>query len=362
MIIDEPTLLSYLKGKVFLFEPPYRRKYIPLGLAKIATYIKRNGGEVRYGRSYDGWGDVVCISSLFTYHSEIVHQAIDQSLFFQKPIILGGIYATLMSSALERKYPNLMIYRQNSQVLDLCVPDYTLPYEIDPKFDAYGYAFTTRGCPNDCPYCAVWRIEKPGILPNWKEHLSVGKLWLMLYDNNPGAFPEHTLEVLHFLQENNLAVEFNGGFDIKHLTPEMAKELGKTKYARRGMRLSFDRIQEDGLFQEKVKLLLENGVKKNSVFVYTLFNFNDTPKEADYRAHECVRLGVEPFPTFYIPLYKTDRRVEHIGKHWTKPLADCFRRFYMLAGYYTKWRFGDFIHTDLCKQPLSEEDFAAWEA
>ena len=32
--------------KVVLLEPPYKRKYIPLGLSKIATMVKNNGGKV----------------------------------------------------------------------------------------------------------------------------------------------------------------------------------------------------------------------------------------------------------------------------------------------------------------------------
>jgi hypothetical protein len=44
MIINDLSLIDYAK-KVVLLEPVNIRKYIPLGLAKIATYVKGRGGQ-----------------------------------------------------------------------------------------------------------------------------------------------------------------------------------------------------------------------------------------------------------------------------------------------------------------------------
>ena len=81
-IINEKKLLQTLKESknVLLIEPPYRRSYIPLGLAKIATYIKSNGGRVEYcrsfGRSYLKSYDLICIATCFTNDSKIVINSI----------------------------------------------------------------------------------------------------------------------------------------------------------------------------------------------------------------------------------------------------------------------------------------------
>lgn len=364
MIIEEPALIERLNraNQIFLLEPPYRRKYVPLGLAKISSFAKARGKEVRYGRKYDGWGDLVCVSSVFTYFSKEVSDAIAQAEFFDKPVVVGGIYASLMPKHILGRHPSADVFVGYSQALDLCVPDYSIDWKVEEPFDQYSYVFTTRGCPNTCAYCAVWRIEDVWINPTWRDHIVDEKPWTMVYDNNPGAYPEQVFQMMDYLNQKNKAVEFNNGFDIKHLTPEMATYLGKMKFARRGMRMSFDRIAEDGLFQEKIELLVKHGVSKNRFFVYCLFNFQDTPQEADYRAHECVRLGIEPYPTQYIPLHYTDRKRTYIGKHWTPNLMREFRYFYMMAGYYKKYRFADWIHSDKHKQPLGEEDYAAWES
>ncbi|KKM12477.1 hypothetical protein LCGC14_1720170 [marine sediment metagenome] len=79
-IIEEKELIKKLKKakKILLIEPPYRRKYIPLGLAKIASFAKNNGSEVIFQRGYSLRNvDLICITSLFTYDSQKVHGVID---------------------------------------------------------------------------------------------------------------------------------------------------------------------------------------------------------------------------------------------------------------------------------------------
>ena len=54
--------------------------------------------------------------------------------------------------------------------------------------------------------------------------------------------------------------------------------------------------------------------------VYVLFNFKDKPFEAEYRMRECLRLGVNLYPTQYVPLDKKTKSNTYIGKFWTKKL------------------------------------------
>jgi len=100
------------------------------------------------------------------------------------------------------------------------------------------------------------------------------------------------------------------------------------------MRVAFDRIEEDGILQDAVKLLIKYGVNPSSILSFVLFNFNDTPQEANYRMIECLKLGIRPYPQQYTPLNCTSRDNVFIGKYWTLNLVRAFRFFWLMAGCY----------------------------
>ena len=349
MQVDENTMLRVL-GKacrVFLLEPNYPRKYPPLGLAKISTYLKTKGVDVVFGRAYNGEDcDLVCITSLFTFQSAKVLQAIDQVLFRipEKQILLVGVLASLLPRFVDKARPSVMVFRGYSKELDKCPPDYAVDSRLEEPWTKFSFVFTGRGCPNKCAYCAVWRIEpEMWINPNWRMAIDPDKPYVMISDNNLSACDQsHIEDVVIYCAEHKKKVVFDNGFDCKHITPEMAKLLAKVKYTRRGMRLAFDRIEEDGVFQAAVEHLKANGVPKSQIMVYVLFNFRDTPEEAHYRMRECVRLGVRPYPQLYEPLNKLDRKTRHVGKHWNLGLLRQFRHYWMMAGIYSKMTFEEY--------------------
>jgi len=358
--VDESTMLSMLDNakSVFLLEPPYRRKYIPLGLAKISSYLKERGKEVAFGREYNSKKyDLVCCTSLFTYESESVLKALwDLRFWHHGPILIGGIFATLMPDKLPE---DVHVFPRYSKTLDSYVPDYSINWRVDKPWDEYSFTFTTRGCPNKCAYCAVWRLEPElWINPNWRAHIVDEKPFAMVSDNNLSAQPsEHLFEVVDYLAEKKKKVVFDNGLDCKLITPEKAKKLATLKYARTGLRLAFDRIEEDGIFQDAIHCLLKHGVSKSNIMAYVIFNFKDTPKEADYRMRECVKLGIRPYPQQYTPLNTLNRYRPYIGKHWTPNLVKVFRHFWLMAGYFTKMEFEDFM---MQSDKLTEEDWNAW--
>lgn len=183
----------------------------------------------------------------------------------------------------------------------------------------------------------------------------------MVSDNNFSAQSfSHMKSVCDYLKDKNKKVVFDNGFDCKHITPELAQMVGGLGFVRSGMRLAFDRIEEDGVFQKAIKTLKDNGVSKSALMAYVLFNFNDTPQEANYRMTECVKAGVRPYPQQYNPLNNLTRKKKHIGKHWTKNLLRTFRFFWLMAGYHTKMTFEEFVKQDN-EYNLTEEDWKAWK-
>lgn len=366
-IITEEQLLERLcnSKKVILLEPNYRRKYIPLGLSKIATFIKKNGGEVFFQRKYKPVGEnLVCVTSLFTYESQKVLETIRP--IGHNNIIVGGIYASLMPEHLTVELSKglipkqISIFKGTSKILDSYPPDYSIDWQLEKDWDKFSFVFTTRGCPNKCGYCAVWRLEpQRWINEKWKEHIDMNKPYVMISDNNLSAMPiEHIRDICKFISDNKKRVVFDNGLDCKYITDELAEVLASVKYHSYGLRLAFDRISEDGIFQKAVEKLKSKGIKKTSIMSYVLFNFNDTPKEAIYRMEECIRLGIRPYPQCYTPLNRSDRKEnKFIGPHWTANLIRAFRYFYLMAGFYQKQTFREYITKYGDKYNLTEEEW-----
>jgi hypothetical protein len=181
----------------------------------------------------------------------------------------------------------------------------------------------------------------------------------MISDNNLSANPEHLDRVIELLTQQGKKVVFDNGFDCKFITEDMATKLGKLKFTRCGMRMAFDRIEEDGTFQNAILKLLTHGVPKSEIMAYCLFNFQDTPQEANYRLSECAKFGIRPYPQQFTPLNRLDRKSMYVGRHWTPTLVRAFRHFWLMAGYFTKTTFESWVRTQT-KFKLEDCDWTAW--
>lgn len=367
--ISEEIMLYMLRNSknVFLLEPEYQRKYMPLGLAKISSYVKSFGGKVSFGRKYlyDSEHDLVCVSSLFTRDSIKVIDAIKRvkKLNPKVEILAGGVYASLMPKHFTES-TGVIPFVGYSKSLDLIVPDYSIDWGVKEPWDKFAFAFTTRGCVNHCNYCAVPKLEPSlWINPNWKEHILYdgSKPYVMISDNNLSAQPRsHFEEVAKFIISNKKRVVFDNGFDCKFVDEDFVRAIKGLKFTRVGMRLAFDRIEEDGVFQEAVLRLLKNGVPKSQIMVYVLFNFTDTPKEAFYRMNEVKKLGVRVYPQQFVPLNRTDKKEVYVSKHWTKGLLGAFRFFWLMPGIYGKNEFGTWLVNQNFRE-ICQDDIDCWQ-
>jgi hypothetical protein len=353
--MNEIELLEILNHsrKVVLLEPNYKRKYIPLGLAKIANYVKQHGAEVVFQRNYKPCNeDLVCVTTLFTYESHKVFDAIGHiysaNYFLGKynpSILVGGVFASLMPNEIQKRFPSVKIFVGYSKVLDMVKPDYSIDWGIEEKWQSFSFAFTSRGCPNHCAYCAVKTLEPDiWINPNWKEIIDTTKPNVMFSDNNLSAQPfSHIENICNYLKENKIHVIFDNGFDCKHITPEFVELVKTVPFLRCGLRLAFDRIEENGVYQEAAKKLLDAKIAKDKLMSYVLFNFNDTPSEANFRMEENNKLGIRPYPQQFTPLNTLNRDVPFVGKYWSKYLLRAFRYFWLMRGLNTKMKFTDYI-------------------
>lgn len=374
MIINEQEMLEILKnGKnVILLEPDYKRRHIPVGFAKIAKYLTDNGVRFRYRREYNNERcDLICVTTLFTYESEKVKESISK-IYELKPnanVLIGGIFASLRPKWFEDNFPKAKIFVGYSRKLDCLQPmDDAKLWDIDDKWNDYFTVFTTRGCTNKCAYCAVWRIEEKKELwinPCWKDLINTTtKKYIMVSDNNITTAPhDHFVDVMNELHKINKPLLFNNGLDMKFITEEYANLLGKLKFEYGGgLSIAFDRIEEDGIFQDGVKMLLKAGVKAGVMKAFVLYNFTDTPQEAHYRMNEVLKLGVRPYPMRYSSLYSLDKKKDiFIGKHWTKNLTTAFRFYWLFAGCYKHQTFEEAVKSGRYRQlKMVDKDWEMW--
>ena len=168
--------------RVLLVEPNYKNKYPPMGLMKISTYHKMLGDEVRFVKGFDRdvdeevW-DRIYVTTLFTFDFDLDVETINHYKMLVNNIndlYVGGIMASLMpdkvvaAAGLDRSHVLTGLFTDTSVVgddNDINVDELPLDYDIleqiaykYPAGDNY-FAYTTRGCPNHCSFCAVPILE-----------------------------------------------------------------------------------------------------------------------------------------------------------------------------------------------------------
>ena len=375
--------------KVLLVEPDYRKGrpeslaqdgkgrtsdetlwYPPLGLMKLSRFHKDRGDTVGFVRGCDpkvfSRGDLfsppelwdrVYITTLFTFHFDKVVKTIkfylDAVGGTVGKIFVGGIMASLMAEDIYREtgiYPIIGVLNspqplrlQGDTNIDLIPPDYDL-FGVDKTLYAVQdtlYAYTTRGCPNRCPWCGVPRIEPKyvpyiDIKPVIRElrHQYGDKANLCLMDNNVLPSPKLKQIVDDLLAlgygrgeytdtqpRRQRVIDFNQGLDATHLTEKNMRLLAQLNI--RPMRIAFDRLQEKDQYVRALGLAHRYGVPEFSN--YMLYNFRDTPRDLYERlminielneswiATEPGRIGgnIYSYPMRYAPIGDTNGNEEN---------------------------------------------------
>lgn len=168
--------------KVLLVEPNYKNKYPPMGLMKISTYHKMLGDEVRFVKGFDRdvdeevW-DRIYVTTLFTFDFDLDVETINHYKLLVNNIndlYVGGIMASLMpdkiveatgidrSHILTGLFTNTAVVGDDNDInVDELPLDYDILEQVDYKYPAGDnyFAYTTRGCPNRCSFCAVPILE-----------------------------------------------------------------------------------------------------------------------------------------------------------------------------------------------------------
>jgi len=234
-----------------------------LGAEKIRCWL--NGSQ----------GDTLYISALFTWE---VPDIIKVARWFKPStrVEIGGPAATLMAD---------YIYKQTG-----IMPHKGLDNRFDRQPGLYFYSFTQRGCPKNCPNCAVPIVE-----PDFFEYddFQVANL---IGDNNILACSwGHQEKVVEKVLSSDMEfVDFNSGFDVDYFNEdhfELYRQLPLKTW-----RFAFDHLSQEQQLRRCIAILKDGGIRRrHAITVYCMVNYKDTPEEADYRARVIHELGALPF-------------------------------------------------------------------
>jgi len=344
---------------ILLIEPKFKSKYPPLGLMKISSFHKLLGDNVYFYKGFneslrDRKWDRIYISTLFTYYWKETIKAFEYYKNSTKSgdpidVFMGGVSATLLYDELKDATGATIISGlldkpgilepKSRIVVDSCIPDYNILEETEHDYshrDSY-LAYATRGCPNNCDFCAVNKIEPDynHYLPLKKQIIKIEEIYgpkqnLILMDNNVLASDEFE-KIINEICElgfhadakfNNKKrqVDFNQGTDARLLTEKKMKLL--SKIAIKPLRIAFDHISMKDIYISCIRMAADAGLKNLSNYV--LYNHKDKPEGFYNRLRINIELNrdlgtkIYSFPMKFIPLNAKDR--SHIGTHWNKKM------------------------------------------
>ena len=153
-----------------------------------------------------------------------------------------------------------------------------------------GYVITSRGCPNNCWFCAVPKRERNGL-----QELEIKEGWNVLDDNLLACSEGHIRAVFDMLKRQKHKARFTGGLEAKRLNAWHCELLRGLKLDR--IYFAYDTPDDYEPLREASKLLSEYGLlKMRGVSVYCLCGYpSDTQEKAEHRFMEVLKLGMQPY-------------------------------------------------------------------
>lgn len=181
--------------------------------------------------------------------------------------------------------------------------------------------FTTRGCPNRCPFCAVPRLEGDfREIPDFRPAPVV-------CDNNLLAASRAHLERVVDRLKGFPFVDFNQGLEARRFTREVADLFASLRCK---VRFAFDHISAEAAVADAINLCRERTTK--NIGVYVLIGFNDTPEEARYRLEKVREWGIRPNAMRYQPLDAAQKN-SYLAPGWTDDEMARMVRYYNTLRY-----------------------------
>jgi hypothetical protein len=182
-----------------------------------------------------------------------------------------------------------------------------------------GYVITSRGCPNSCWFCDVWKREGP------VRELPVRDGWNVLDDNLLACSDEHIRSVFEMLRRVRSAdrrVQFTGGLEAARLKPWHVDELLTVKPQQ--MFFAYDTNDDWEPLKAAGLMLREAGWTERSKTLrcYNLIGYpRDTLLAAEHRIHRTIAAGFTPMAMLFRDRQNTKPPKEwrEFQRQWARP-------------------------------------------
>ncbi len=218
------------------------------------------------------------------------------------------------------KVETLMLQWQGYGIVLLGGPAYDAPGNgfTPGVYLKQGVTITSRGCPNECPWCFVPHREgKIRELP-----LCPGNI---VQDNNLLACSkEHIRKVFEMLRGQK-QIRFAGGLEPSRITDDIVEELRSLSI--RHIWLSYDQPDRKRALQKAMDRLSRH-FSRDQLRCYVLIGFEgDTVEKAETRLKEAWAIGTLPFamryrtpePQWDGSFLFTDRKWNLLTRQWSRP-------------------------------------------
>lgn len=273
-----------------------------------------------------GWqiGRTLYLSVPFTW---LLPEARELALAHKGPVQAGGPAVMLMPE----------------QLADVVTVN--LPSPVEPLLFHNPLAtFTSRGCPNQCGFCAVPRIEGDfREIKDWRPAPVV-------CDNNLlAASSGHFDQVIDRLKAMPF-VDFNQGFESRLLKPKHVRRLAELKRVK--VRFAFDHINEERSVSDAITLCRAHGLK--DIGIYVLIGYNDTPADAKQRLEIVRGWKIRPNPMRFQALDGLIKNT-HVDKNWNEIQLKDMTRYYSRLRFLEHVSFEEYQHYKAEKRTATQQ-------
>lgn len=189
---------------------------------------------------------------------------------------------------------------------------------VPGRYVKAGYVLTSRGCPNSCWFCNVWRREGQEV-----RELPITDGWNLLDDNLLACSESHQKAVFEMLKRNKKAgpVQFTGGLEAKRLQPWHVAALRELKPKQ--MFFAYDTPDDLEPLQQAGRMLLDAGftTASHALRAYVLCGWPaDTIEAAAMRMNQAMEAGFLPMSMLYRDQSgKRDPRWQKWARQWARP-------------------------------------------